>query len=40
MKFEKTTKIPDNLRPLLESLGICLAQLEEALISREVICNG
>lgn len=32
--------VPENLRPLLESLGICLAQLEEALISGEVVCDG
>lgn len=32
--------VPESLRPLLESLGICLAQLEEALISGEVVCDG
>ncbi len=32
--------VPENLWPLLESLGICLAQLEEALISGEVVCDG
>lgn len=32
--------VPESLRPLLEDLGICLARLEEALISGEVICNG
>lgn len=32
--------IPEELRPLLESLGICLGELEEALITGEVIRHG
>lgn len=32
--------VPENLWPLLESLGICLGELEQKLISGEVVCDG
>lgn len=32
--------VPKDLWPLLESLGICLGELEQKLISGEVVCDG